>query len=114
MVASTTAHGEATIMKVMARSSVSVRSAPKANGAANSRSVTATTPMEWRCSTFSMNNWVGALVRDASATMATMRAITESEGSRPTRTVNAPAPLSVPANTSSPAAFMKKRSSFVG
>ena len=32
MVASTTAHGEATIMKVIARSSAPVRSAPKASG----------------------------------------------------------------------------------
>lgn len=44
MVARTTAHGEATIMKVIARSSAPVRSAPKASGTAKTVSVAATTP----------------------------------------------------------------------
>lgn len=105
MVASTTAHGDATIMKVIARSSASVRSAPKARGTAKMVRVATTTPIEYRCSTFSMNNWVGALVSDASSTIATIRAMTESEASRSTRTRSAPVPLSVPANTSSPGRF---------
>ncbi len=46
MVASTTAHGEATIMKVMARSSESVSAAPNASGTANTASVAATMPIE--------------------------------------------------------------------
>ena len=46
MVASTTAHGEATIMKVMARNSVERRSAPSASGTANSARVAATTTTE--------------------------------------------------------------------
>ncbi|GAA1550157.1 hypothetical protein GCM10009678_36360 [Actinomadura kijaniata] len=50
-----------------------------------------------------MNSWVGALVSDASATMATIRAMTVSDGSRSTRTRSAPVPFRVPANTSSPA-----------
>ncbi|GAA1550165.1 hypothetical protein GCM10009678_36370 [Actinomadura kijaniata] len=44
MVASTTAHGDATIMKVMARSSVDRRSSPRASGTANSARVAATMP----------------------------------------------------------------------
>ena len=46
MVASTTAHGEATIMNVMARSKVAVNSAPMANGTAINARVAATTTME--------------------------------------------------------------------
>src|SRR5271165_2692708 len=50
-----------------------------------------------------MNSWVLALVADASATIATIRATTVSVAARSTRTVSAPVPLRVPANTSSPA-----------
>ena len=46
MVASTTAHGDATIMKVMARSRVGCRAAPNASGTRNRASVAATTPTE--------------------------------------------------------------------
>lgn len=46
MVASTTAHGEATIMKVIARSSVSRSCAPTSSGTANSARVATTTPKE--------------------------------------------------------------------
>ena len=46
IVASTTAHGEATIMKVMARRSAPVRSAPKASGTAKTARVAATMPSE--------------------------------------------------------------------
>lgn len=105
MVARTTAHGEATIMKVIARSSAPVRSAPRASGTAKTASVAATTPTAYRCSTFSMNSCVGALVREASSTRVTIRAITESAGSRSTRTRRAPVPLRVPAKTSSPGVF---------
>lgn len=59
-------------------------------------------PIEYRCSIFSMNSWVGALVPEASSTIFTIRAITESAGSRSTRTRRAPVPFTVPANTSSP------------
>lgn len=46
MVASTTAQGEATIMKVIARSSVGWNAAPAARGIANSSSVAVTMPSE--------------------------------------------------------------------
>jgi hypothetical protein len=46
MVASTTAQGDATIMKVMARSSVGSRAAPKSSGPPNSVRVAATTVTE--------------------------------------------------------------------
>ena len=46
MVASTTAHGEATIMNVIARSSVGSNAAPNASGTATSASVAATTAIE--------------------------------------------------------------------
>ena len=49
-----------------------------------------------------MNSWVRALVAEASCTRETMRATTESAAARCTRTVSAPVPLRVPANTSSP------------
>ncbi len=52
-----------------------------------------------------MNNWVGALVSDASSTICTIRAITESAASRSTSMRSAPVPLRVPANTSSPGSF---------
>ncbi len=111
MVARTTAHGEATIMKVMARSSEPVNAAPSASGTANTARVAATMPREYRCSTFSMNSWVGALVSEASSTMATIRAITESVASRSTRMRSAPVPLRVPANTSSPGRLATGRGS---
>ncbi len=44
IVARTTAQGEATIMKVMARSRASVRSAPKASGTPKTARVATTTP----------------------------------------------------------------------
>ena len=46
MVASTTAHGEATIMKVIARSKVERRSCPSASGTKNRASVAATMSTE--------------------------------------------------------------------
>ncbi len=46
MVASTTAHGEATIMNVMARSSASVSRSPKASGTRKTARVAATMPSE--------------------------------------------------------------------
>ncbi len=46
MVASTTAHGDATIMKVMARNRVERTSAPNISGTANSASVATTTSTE--------------------------------------------------------------------
>ena len=49
-----------------------------------------------------MNSCVRALVADASATIATIRATTVSDAARPTRTRSAPGPFRVPANTSSP------------
>ena len=70
MVASTTAHGEATIMNVIARSSVGSKAAPSASGIPKRARVEATTPTEYRCSTFSMKSWVRALVSEASSTMA--------------------------------------------
>ncbi len=102
IVASTTAHGDATIMNVIARSREAWNASPASSGTANSATVAATMPAEYRCSTFSMNSWVRALVADASATIATIRAITKSAAARLTRTVSAPVPFSVPANTSSP------------
>ena len=102
MVASTTAHGEATIMKVIARSSASCRSSPASSGTAKMARVATTTPTEYRCSTRSMNIWVRALVALASSTMAAIRATTLSCGGRVTSTVSTPEPLPVPANTSSP------------
>ena len=57
MVASTTAHGDATMMNVMARSSVGCSSAQNARGAANRATAAATTPTECRCSIRSMNSW---------------------------------------------------------
>ena len=59
-------------------------------------------PSEYRCSIFSMNSCVLALVADASATIATIRATTVSDAARQTRTRSAPVPLLVPANTSFP------------
>ncbi len=102
MVASTTAQGDATIMSVIARSKVGWNATPASSGIANSSSVAATMPMEYRCSIFSMNSCVLALVADASSTIATMRATTVSDAARSTRTRSAPVPLRVPANTSSP------------
>ncbi|SCL43182.1 hypothetical protein GA0070615_6314 [Micromonospora aurantiaca] len=102
IVARTTAHGDATIMNVIDRNSVERRSAPKSRGTANSARVATTTAIEYRCSTFSMNSCVLALVADACSTRATMRAITDSPASRCTRTTSVPVPLRVPANTSSP------------
>lgn len=58
-----------------------------------------------------MNSCVGALVPEASSTIFTIRAITESAGSRSTRTRRAPVPLTVPANTSSPECFATGRGS---
>ena len=55
MVARTTAQGEATIMKVIARSSARCSWSPASNGTANTAIVAATMPIEYRCSTFSMN-----------------------------------------------------------
>ena len=52
-----------------------------------------------------MNSWVRALVAEACSTIATILATTLSAASRSTRTRRAPTPLSVPANTSSPAAL---------
>jgi hypothetical protein len=46
IVASTRAHGEATIMNVIARSNVGSSAAPNSNGTANSASVTATIATE--------------------------------------------------------------------
>ncbi|COZ16675.1 Uncharacterised protein [Mycobacterium tuberculosis] len=46
MVASTTAHGDATIMKVMARSSTGRRSAPNISGITMRARVAATMPRE--------------------------------------------------------------------
>lgn len=46
MVASTTAHGDATIMKVIARSRVGCRAAPNASGTANRARVATTTATE--------------------------------------------------------------------
>lgn len=46
IVARTTAQGDATIMNVIARSSESVRSAPKASGTRNTARVAATMPSE--------------------------------------------------------------------
>ena len=46
MVARTTAHGEATIMKVIARSSVGWNAAPASSGTANSSRVAVTMPSE--------------------------------------------------------------------
>lgn len=103
MVDRTTAHGEATIMNVIARSSADWRVSPRASGTQKTARVAMTMPIEYRCSIFSMNNWVGALVSEASSTIFTIRAITESAGSRSTRTRRAPVPFTVPANTSSPA-----------
>lgn len=111
IVARTTAHGEATIMKVMARSREEVGSAPNASGIRNTAGVAATMPSEYRRSTFSMKSWVGALVSDASSTMRTIRAITESEASRATSTFSAPVPLRVPAKTSSPVSLTTGRGS---
>ena len=102
MVASTTAHGEATIMNVIARSSDAWNASPASSGTVKSSTVAVTMPREYRCSTFSMNSWVRALVPDASSTMAAMRAITVSVAARLTLTVSAPVPFMVPANTSSP------------
>ncbi len=102
MVASTTAQGDATIMSVIARSKVGWNATPASSGIANSSSVAATMPMEYRCSIFSMNSCVLALVADASSTIATMRATAVSDAARSTRTRSAPVPLRVPANTSSP------------
>jgi hypothetical protein len=58
-----------------------------------------------------MNSWVGALVSEASSTIFTIRAITESAGSRSTRTRRAPVPSTVPANTSSPVCLATGRGS---
>ena len=102
MVASTTAQGEATIMNVIARSSVGRSGPPKASGTANSSTVAATITAEYRCSTRSMNNCRRALLAEACSTRATMRAIADSSAGRLTRTRSAP-PFIVPANTSSPA-----------
>jgi hypothetical protein len=52
-------------MKVMTRSRVGSRSAPNSSGIVNSASVAATTPAEYRCSTFSMNSCVRAFVAEA-------------------------------------------------
>lgn len=52
-----------------------------------------------------MNSCVFALLSEACCTIATIRATTLSEGARSARTRNAPVPLRVPANTSSPAAL---------
>ena len=46
MVASTTAHGEATIMKVIARSSAGCSAAPNSSGTAKTARVAATMPSE--------------------------------------------------------------------
>ena len=46
MVARTTAHGDATIMNVIARSSESRGAAPNSNGTANTARITATMPTE--------------------------------------------------------------------
>ncbi|CNU41128.1 Uncharacterised protein [Mycobacterium tuberculosis] len=46
MVASTTAHGDATIMNVMARSNARCRVSPHSGGTANTARVTATMPIE--------------------------------------------------------------------
>ena len=46
IVESTTAHGDATIMNVIARSSVDCRSAPAASGTANNATVATTTTTE--------------------------------------------------------------------
>ena len=46
IVASTTAHGEATIMKVIARSSAGWNAAPASSGTASSSTVAATMPAE--------------------------------------------------------------------
>ncbi|VEG47547.1 Uncharacterised protein [Mycolicibacterium chitae] len=102
IVDSTNAHGDATIMNVIARSSVDSRSAPSSSGIVNRATVAATMPTEYRCSTFSMNNCILALLALASATIATMRAITMSAAGRDTRTRRVPVPLTVPAKTSSP------------
>ena len=61
-----------------------------------------TMPSEYRCSIFSMNSCVLALVAEACSTMATIRATTVSAAARLTRTRSAPVPLLVPANTSFP------------
>ena len=52
-----------------------------------------------------MNSWVRALVSEASSTMVTIRATTESSAARLTITRRAPVPLSEPAKTSSPTAL---------
>ena len=93
-------------MKVIARSRVGWNAAPASSGITNSSSVAVTMASEYRCSTFSMNSCVLALVADACSTMATIRATTVSEAERPTRTRSAPVPLRVPANTSSPGFFV--------
>ena len=46
MVASTTAQGDATIMKVIARSNAGCNAAPRARGMKNTAKVAATTPIE--------------------------------------------------------------------
>ncbi len=50
MVDSTTAHGEATIMNVIARSRADWSPSPKASGIAKTASVAITMPIEYRCS----------------------------------------------------------------
>src|SRR6202040_2862590 len=62
MVASTTAHGEATIMNVMALSSDGWTAAPRTSGMKNTASVAVTTAIEYNCSTFSMNSCALALL----------------------------------------------------
>lgn len=64
-----------------------------------------TTPIEYRCSTFSMNSCVRALVALASSTRVAIRAMTASAAGRSTRTVSTPVPFDVPAQTSSPGAL---------
>ncbi len=103
IVGRTTAQGEATIMKGHGAQQGVRRSAPKASGLPKDREGGGH-PRRPR-SAFRSSRWnscVGALVRDASSTRVTMRAMTESAGSRSTRTRRAPVPLRVPAKTSSP------------
>src|SRR5665647_1463443 len=69
---------------------------------ANSSRGGVTAPIESRCSSFSMTSCVFALVAEASCTSATILATTVSRAARFTTIERAPAPLSVPANTSSP------------
>jgi len=108
----TSAHGQAMISSVSPRysqprpSGVSQNEAPASRGGSRATpAASATTTGVYQRAKRSMKRWLGARLAWASSTMWMMRLRVLSAARRVTRTSSAPAPLIVPAKTSSPAAL---------